>query len=221
MPCLLSGGHLYAPHPGVQHRSYVTVFRKQIIPLFYDRPGARFPRGWATRMKASIRSLGPKVLASRMVRDYLQEMYEPTAKQSDVLAARGFARARELAAWKSRVLAAWPDVKVVDVDADVPAGPVDLGGEREVTVEVILGSLTTDDVAVELLHGPVVPGDELVSVEVVRLALEGPASAPSGAVRYKGSFRCDTAGRHGYTVRIVPSHPDLGSSLEMGRIAWA
>ncbi len=205
----------------IEANSLFEVLERQIIPLFYDRSGARFPRGWATRMKASIRSLGPKVLASRMVRDYLEEMYEPTAKQSDLLAARGFARARELAAWKSRVLAAWPDVKVVDVDADVPAGPVDLGGEREVTVEVILGSLTTDDVAVELLHGPVVPGDELVSVEVVRLALESPASSPSGAVRYKGSFRCDTAGRHGYTVRIVPSHPDLGSPLEMGCIAWA
>jgi starch phosphorylase len=206
----------------IEANSLFEILERQIIPLFYDRAGARFPRGWITRMKSSIRSLGPKVMASRMVRDYLQEMYEPTAQQSDVLAADGFARARELSSWKQKVLAAWPDVKVVDVDADVAAGPVDLGGEREVTVEVILGTLTTNDVAVELLHGPVAPGDELASVEVVKLSLEDPESANrSGALRYRGSFRCDSAGRHGYTVRIVPAHADLGSALEMGCVAWA
>jgi starch phosphorylase len=206
----------------IEANSLFEVIERQIVPLFYDRAGARFPRGWINRTKSSIRSLGPKVMASRMIRDYLERMYEPTARQSDLLAADGFGRARELAGWKQRVTSAWADVKVVDVDADVPAGPVDLGGEREVTVEVVLGTLTTNDVAVELLHGPVAPGDELAWVEVVRLSLDDRGAPPAqGAVRYRGSFRCDTAGRHGYTVRIVPSHPDLGSPLETGCVAWA
>jgi starch phosphorylase len=73
---------------------------------------------------------------------------------------------------------------------------------------------------VELLHGPVVGGDELSTTEMVRLELAGPAST-TGAYGYEGSFVCDTAGRHGYTVRIVPSHPDLALPAEMGCIAWA
>ncbi|HET7523499.1 MAG TPA: hypothetical protein VFJ79_05075, partial [Acidimicrobiales bacterium] len=182
----------------------------------------RFPRGWVTRMKASIRSLGPKVGASRMVRDYLTEMYEPTARQSDLLAADSYVRAKSLAQWKKHVLAAWPEVKVVDVDADVAGAAVDLGGERRVTVEVTLGSLTTEDVAVELLHGPVAPGDEIAEAQVVKLQLQDPKDgAQSGLVRYGGSFRCDKAGRHGYTVRIVPDHPDLSAPLELGCVAWA
>jgi starch phosphorylase len=153
-------------------------------------------------------------------------MYEPVASRGEALSGSRYARARELAAWKKRVVAVWPDVKVVDVESDTDQRMVDLGAERHVTVEVRLGSLTTDDVAVELLHGPVSGGGELTETRVVRLELVGPPPADSGSstsdsILYRGSFRCDDAGRHGYTVRVVPSHPDLAVSVEMGCIAWA
>jgi glycogen phosphorylase len=205
----------------VEGNSLFEIIERQIIPLYYDRRGGRFPRAWVSRIKASLRSLGPEVMASRMVRDYFHEMYEPIATQGDALASNGYARARELAAWKRRVAAAWPNVKVIDVDSDTSQATVDLGGDREVTAEVHLGSLTTDDVAVELLHGPVITGDELTETQIVRLELLAPASTGSEPVRYGGHFRCDRAGRHGYTVRIVPSHPDLAVPVEMGCVAWA
>ncbi len=202
----------------VEANSLFEILERQIVPLYYDRRGGgRVPREWVSRIKASLRSLGPKVMATRMVRDYVDDMYEPLAERSDFLAADHYTRARALAAWKRRVAAAWPGVKVVDVDVDLPVGLVDLGADRDVTVEVNLGSLTTDDVAVELLHGPVVAGDEMVDTTVVRLELAG---GEEGAVRYRGSFSCDRAGRHGYTVRIVPAHPDLALAVEMGCIAW-
>ncbi len=205
----------------VEANSLFEILERQIIPLYYDRRGGRFPRGWVERVKASVRSLGPRVMASRMVRDYLHQMYEPIASQSDALAADEYARARQLAAWKSRVTKAWPEVKVIDVNSDSGQPTVDLGGERQVAVEVHLGSLTADDVAVELLHGPVVAGDELARTEVVRLELTNRPGPGDGSFSYQGRFRCDQAGRHGYTVRIVPSHPDLTVPVEMGCVAWA
>ncbi len=215
----------------VEANSLFELLEGQIIPLFYDRGSGRFPRGWVTRIKSSLRSLGPNVTASRMVRDYLSEMYEPIAAQSDSLAGDRHARARELAAWKHRVTAAWPEVKV-EVEPDPDVGLVDLGSEREVTALVRLGSLTPDDVAVELIHGPVAAGDELIDTQVVRLRRAGPlpvgAEADAGAVgsgngevRYRGRFSVDQAGRHGYAVRVVPAHPDLVVPVEMGCVAWA
>jgi starch phosphorylase len=153
-------------------------------------------------------------------------MYEPIAAQSDALAENHRARARELAAWKKRVSAAWPEVKV-DVDPDPVVGLVDLGAEREVTAEVYLGSLSPDDVAVELLHGQVVAGDELADTKVVRLERAdfdgggGGAGAQGAVVRYRGRFSADQAGRHGYAVRVVPSHRDLLVPVELGCVTWA
>jgi glycogen phosphorylase len=205
----------------VEANSLFEILERQIIPLYYDRRGGRFPRGWVERIKASVRSLGPRVMASRMVRDYLHDMYEPIARQTDALAADDYTRARRLSAWKSRVTKAWPEVKVIDVNSDSGQPTADLGGERQVTVEVHLGSLTADDVAVELLHGPVVAGDELARTDVVRLELTNRPDTSDGSFSYQGRFTCDQAGRHGYTVRIVPSHPDLTVPVEMGCVAWA
>jgi starch phosphorylase len=201
----------------VEANSLFEILERQIVPLYYDRSGGRYPRGWVSRIKASVRSLGPQVMASRMVRDYVREMYEPIAAQSNKLAADQHRRARALAAWKKNVISVWSEVSVeVDSDAGQPA--IALGDEREVSVTVRLGSLTTDDVAVELLHGRVVGGDELTDTEVIQLNLVGSTDAGH---RYTGRFRCEQSGRHGYTVRVLPSHPDLAVPVEMDCVAWA
>ena len=209
----------------VEANSLFEILERQIVPLYYDRSGGgRYPRRWVGRIKASVRSLGPKVMASRMVKDYVRELYEPTARQADSLAARNYARARALSDWKRRVSDDWGGVRVLDVAAEDAQGMVDLGGERRVSVSVQLGSLTTDDVAVELLHGPVAGGDELTDTKVVCLTLAAPTAgggSEPGVFRYEGRFTCDQAGRHGYTVRVVPAHPDLSNPVDLGCIAWA
>ena len=83
-----------------------------------------------------------------------------------------------------------------------------------------LGRLQGDDVAVQLLHGPVGPSDELTDTSVVNLALAGLGDQP-GQYQFTGSFTCERAGRYGLAVRVVPSHPDLIIPAEMGCVAWA
>ena len=58
------------------------------MPLFYERAeGPTAPRVGAAG-EASLRSLGPQVTAARMVRDYVTQLYEPTAAHADALIAR-------------------------------------------------------------------------------------------------------------------------------------
>jgi starch phosphorylase len=220
-------------HEDLDHRDRVEadnlfeIIERQIIPLFYERSAERFPRPWVQRVKRSLRTLGPRVQASRMVADYVTGMYEPTAARADALGRDGFARTQELAGWKTRLAEAWPDVSV-EVD-DPGDGTSDVGEEREVSARVRLGGLSPEDVAVQVVHGAVTVGDELTATAVVELTLEagsgdgGSGAGPGGAgeLRYRGSFTCDVAGRHGYTVRILPKHPLLAQPAEMGCVAWA
>ena len=57
------------------HRALV----QEVIPLYYDRDRDGLPRGWITRMKKSIRSLGWRFNADRMVMDYVTKCYIPAA----------------------------------------------------------------------------------------------------------------------------------------------
>ena len=42
------------------------------MPLFYERDGSGIPRGWVERMRASLRTIGPRFNATRMLRDYAE-----------------------------------------------------------------------------------------------------------------------------------------------------
>jgi starch phosphorylase len=206
----------------VEANSLFEIFERQVVPLYYDRGGDRFPRPWVARIKDSLSSLGPRVQASRMVRDYVERMYEPMAKRAEALGAKGFARAKDLAAWKRRVLEAWAKVAVISVETDSTSPLTDLGSTRHATAEVFVGDLSPDEVAVELVHGTVTTGDELIDWQVVRMDLTGTGEGDKeGTTTWEGSFRCDIAGRHGFTVRVVPSHPDLPVPVEMGCVTWA
>jgi starch phosphorylase len=55
------------------------TLREQVIPLFYQRDRDGLPRGWIRRMKRTIRTLGWRFNANRMVMDYTQKCYIPAA----------------------------------------------------------------------------------------------------------------------------------------------
>jgi len=89
-----------------------------------------------------------------------------------------------------------------------------------VSAVVSLGSLTPDDVAVQLIFGPVGPNDEITAPAVVTMDLVGEGPGPA-TYRYVCTFCAEQAGRYGFTVRVIPAHADLGTPVEMGRAAWA
>ena len=204
----------------VEANSLFEILERQVVPLYYDRGGDRFPRQWVTRIKDSLSSLGPRVQASRMVRDYVTQMYEPMAKRAETLNARSYTKAKDLAAWKRRVQGAWGKVAVLSVDIDSTALVTDLGATKNATAEVALGDLGPGEVSVELLHGPVTGSDDLTDWQVVRMQLTGPSTTADTGL-WKGSFVCDVAGRHGFTVRVMPCHADLPVPAELGLVAWA
>jgi glycogen phosphorylase len=201
----------------LEANSLFDLLENQVVPLFYDRLGGPAPGRWTAKIKRSLASLGPRVTAARMLRDYVEDLYEPTADRLERLDAEGSARARQLAEWKLRVRDGWHSVHVDRVEADATAA--ELGAQRSVEAVVALGDLTPADVDVQLLHGPVGPADELTERSVASMDHQGAVDEHHD--RYRGSFALDSAGRYGFTVRIVPHHPDLVSTAEVGLAAWA
>ena len=86
----------------VEAGSLFELLERQVVPLFYERWQGPVPRRWVQRVKHSLVTLGPFVTAARMVRDYTEQLYEPTAAQGDVLRADGYAAARALAGVEGR-----------------------------------------------------------------------------------------------------------------------
>jgi len=200
----------------VEASALYDLLEREIVPRFYDRPAGPVPHRWVERIRTSMETLGPFVTADRMVRDYVEDLYDPAGLQGVAMRADAFARARSLAEWKARVRTGWPDVKIISVEGEAVAA--DLGDERSVSTTVHLGALSTDDVKVELAHGPVGANDELISPSFVDMESE---SCTDGTCIYRGSFGVTETGFYGFAVRVVPAHPDLTNKVDLGLAAWA
>jgi len=193
--------------------SLFGLLEREIVPLFYDRGTDNVPHGWVEKMEHNWRSLGPFVTAARMVRDYTTELYEPAAAGSVLAAEQAGAPAKQLAEWKQRVRAAWPSVKVVDVESDT--APANEGDQRHVRAHVEIDGLDVADVAVQVLHGPVDSEGEFVGSP----AIEDLSFVGEGV--FEATYAVGEAGPYGLTVRALPSHAQLSSPVELGLIAWA
>jgi starch phosphorylase len=197
------------------------LLEQVVAPLFYDAGPDGLPRRWLEMVAHTFADLGPRAEASRMVREYVTEEYEPAARASRALAgdAAGpgrFAAARDLAAWKRRVRAAWAGVHIEHIEAgDGERGPGDM---LPVRASVALGGLSPDDVVVEVVSGRVGDDDEIAEPETSPLTLAGPPA--DGIARYAGEARLGRPGPYGYTVRVVPGHPLLATRAEMGLVSY-
>jgi glycogen phosphorylase len=206
---------------------------KSVAPLFYDTSGpGGLPVRWLDMVVHSLRGLGPRALASRMVREYVTELYAPAADASRALAASGsedgsadgsvggteYSAARELAAWKARVTVGWPAVRVEHVQA-ADDGDLSPGGQLTVRASVALGELAPDDVRVEVVYGPAGEADEIVDPICEALRLDsGPG--PDGVARYVGSAQLGQPGPFGYTIRVMPEHRLLSGPSELGLVTF-
>ncbi|MGW2020031.1 alpha-glucan family phosphorylase [Streptomyces sp. NPDC001927] len=193
------------------------LIERRVAPRFYDRGPDGVPVRWTEMVRRTLRDLGPKVLADRMVREYVEKLYAPAALAHRALAP---AAARELAAWKSRARGGWPKVALDHIEVgelDEDLADAELGATTAVRVRVALGELGPEDVEVQAVAGRVTPDDALVET---RICVLKPVGGPDleGRQLYEGSLVLDRTGCFGCTVRVLPAHPLLASAAELGLV---
>jgi glycogen phosphorylase len=66
-------------HDGRDSDDLYRVLNDEVIPLYYQRDRDGLPRAWIKRMKRTIRTLGWRFNADRMVMDYTLRCYVPAA----------------------------------------------------------------------------------------------------------------------------------------------
>ncbi|MGA9870180.1 MAG: alpha-glucan family phosphorylase [Rhodococcus sp. (in: high G+C Gram-positive bacteria)] len=190
------------------------LLEQAVLPKFYDRTDG-VPTRWIEMVRHTLEDLGPKVLASRMVRDYTLGYYAPAAEAARSTDADGHAGAKDVAAYRHRVEHAWQSVEVVQVDSEgLPDTPV-IGAKLSLRAFVRLGGLTPSDVVVQAVLGRVDDEENLTDVRTVTMDHAGTDSL--GEI-----FATDTvlpvSGAVGYTVRVLPHHALFAGDAELGLV---
>ena len=203
------------------------LLEQAVAPKFYERDEQGVPPRWIEMVRHTLQTLGPKVLASRMVRDYVEQYYTHAAqslRQTVGPAGDGedggeFGAAREVAAYRRRAEEAWPKITITDVDSTgLPDTPV-LGSKLTLTATVALAGLAPDEVTVQAMVGRVDASDALLDPLTVEMSYTG--TAEGGNQVFSTTLSLPLAGAVGYTVRVLPHHPMLAAGNELGLVTLA
>jgi glycogen phosphorylase len=204
----------------VEAEALYELLERDVVPAFYERSADGLPRRWIAMMKASIGHLSHFFNTHRMVQEYTDRFYMRAVTRYQQLTGTQSAGARALAAWKRRVQMGWPQVRIeaggCTVIPDLP-----LGGELQIKARVQLGSLTPEDVSVEVYLGRVNADGDIVEAVAVRMDVNVGESTVGSYVFQANLKLSGQSGQHGYTVRVIPNHPDLTSPFLPGMIVWA
>ncbi|MDQ1576982.1 MAG: glycogen phosphorylase [Microbacteriaceae bacterium] len=215
-----------AERDALEAEALYDLIENQIAPRFYETNHEGIPERWVQAIRHTLSTLSPALSADRMVREYVERLYRPAAACERQLTADGYQAARDLAAWKARVIGAWPNVSVVHVESGGVDTVPQVGDELHLRARIQLGGLAPDDVSVQVVYGRSHNGDELADVETSALkptqrAESWSANSDSGVVDYEGTVHLDRAGAFGYTVRVVPHNELLIGPTEMGLVTIA
>jgi len=186
-----------------------ALLEREIVPAFYDRDTDGIPCGWVARIRASLSRLTPRFSSNRMLADYLERLYLPAAGDFRRRTADNLRLARELKLWLGELRRHWDAIHWGNLDVETT------GDRHVIRVQVYLGEIVPDSVAVELYADP------RAGAPSERLAMrrDQALSGAAGGYRYVAEVPADRdAGE--YTPRVVAAHPDANIPAEAHGIQW-
>ncbi len=196
----------YSDDQDALHASAIYyLLENEIVPMFFERK-EQTPREWLRRVKQSLTYISPNFDCRRMVREYMNELYDPAHQQHLRAQASNYELVRDKARWNSRVRELWGRVHFVETSSG-PAqpGPVLSGKPVPVRAAIELAGLSPGDVRVEVVLGRVDANGHLEETEVMVL----PSIEQNGTVAVFGKdIVPEWTGRVGYALRVSPNHFD-------------
>lgn len=201
----------------VESQALYNLLEQDIVPLFYRQARDGLPREWIRRVKRSMKALAPRFNTHRMVQQYTEEFYMPRFAVSQAMSCANFAGTAAFVDWRRRLDQVWHEVNVLDVD--IRDGDVEIGSCATIHARVALGQLCPHDVKVQLYFGMLDSAGNIREGEAVDMRIE--RENGSGAYTYAADHVFLKTGNVGFSVRILPHHDYLHTSIIPHKIVWA
>ena len=199
-----------------ESRTLYEILQDKVIPLYYERGPMGYSPGWIAMAKRSMATIAPRFNAARMLDQYVSKFYAPAARQWLRFSRDGYALAHAVAAWKSRVRAAWGGVSLRP-HGEAPRR-LDFGEGARVELAVRLNGLEPADVTVEMLLSRVGRMGVEEERQVHRLEPAGHLDADEHL--YALDLAPEWCGKMELRFRAYPHIEHLTHRFEMGLMCW-
>ncbi|MDE6323680.1 MAG: alpha-glucan family phosphorylase [Paramuribaculum sp.] len=191
-----------------------AMLENEIIPLYFAKNSKGYSPEWVQYIKRSIGHIAPHFTMKRMIDDYIERFYDPEAKRFGKLKADNYNLAKEIVAWKNKVVDAWDGIKVLDIEGSGPKQCL-TGTGYDVRIKVDTNGLGRD-LCLESVSYQIEDGVEhLHSVNQFKAVAED-----GNVVTYELADTVKDPGVYRYAYRIVPVNPNLPHRQDFAYVKW-
>ena len=198
---------------------YNTI-ENEIAPKYYNRSEDGIPHEWVESVKSCVADIASNFTTNRMLIDYEDRFYNKLAERKREIVAGGYKLAREIAAWKRKVSAAWDSVHVVKTErVELGQEAIFVGSKYRFSVTLDIQNLNPEDIGVEMVVAQQIVGREQVDVKST-IALER-TQVEGSLVTYTLDYTPEEAGTFDYALRVFPQNANLPHRMDFALVKWA
>ena len=197
--------------------SIYHILENKIIPAYYNQDKKGISKEWMSYMKNSIMSTGGKYSTSRMVVDYVNNLYMPLCNlnrkyYNDLEAVIGYNN------WRKHVKANFKDI-VITQEKNADNVKLDAGDTITARCDVEFKNVDPDKAEVQIYFGQILDNGIVKNVDTIpmkRIAED----RENNKYKYEASIKLTTGGNFGYTFRVLPKHEMLLDSEKLNLVKW-
>ena len=198
---------------------YNTI-EEQIVPLYYDRAEDGVPHRWVNSVKKCVADIASNFTTNRMLIDYEERFYNKLAARKALMLDKDYLMARQIAAWKRKVSAAWDNVAILDVKrAEIESEAMFVGKKYHFEVTLDLAGLSKEDIGAELVVATQIEAGQAANVVDTR-RLEIVASE-GDTVTLALDYKPENTGMFDVALRVFPSNDKLEHRMDFALVKWA
>jgi len=197
-----------------------TTIEEQIAPKYYARNEKGVPTDWVASIKKCISDIASNFTTNRMLIDYEERFYNKLAARKKELVSNNYVLAREIAAWKRKVSAAWDSVRVLESQrVRVDKESMVLGEKYHFEVKLDVATLSPEEIGVELVVAKQMVGSQapdVTSVEQLNLVKTEGTHAT-----YALDIAPNRTGAFDLALRVYPKNEKLPYRMDFALVKWA
>lgn len=207
----------YEEQDKADSNSLYQTLETKIIPAYYNQDKNGISKEWLTYMKNSIRTTGGMYSTSRMVVDYVNDLYMPLCNL-DREYFGDLGKVAEYSEWKKNAKNNWNNI-VITQDRNVDNAKFVAGSQITVSCEVYLPNIDEANTEVQVYFGQIQENGTVRNVYTKVMNKVGENKAEN-KYTYEAVIDLKTGGNFGYTFRVMPKHEMLLDVENLNLVKW-
>lgn len=202
----------------VDAETIYNMLEYEIIPAFYSFNDQGIPVEWISHIKNTMVKIAPEFTMKRMLDDYYNKYYCKLWTRNKYLIENDFARAKDLAAWKNKMIEEWDNIEVINYSFERPGENVYRSGhDYRAEIALDVKKIPKEYVGVEFIITSLNKEGEYEFEDSQEFRI---VSCKNGKCLYRANLVPEKAGTFFYGIRIYPKHKDLPHKQDFYLLRW-